>query len=46
MEFNSHQIKLLRTPGEAYNMKTCFSARDEHFDCMDRFKNLKGFLSN
>ena len=31
-----------KTLGEKYDDKLCFESRDAHFDCLDRFNEIKG----
>lgn len=37
-------VTSLKLPGESYDLQACYSKRDEHFDCMDRFKSVAGPL--
>jgi hypothetical protein len=44
MEINPFSLQYIQLPGERYDTKLCFESRDEHFACMDHFKDLNGNL--
>ena len=42
MQTTLPKLTLLKLQGESYDLGQCFNARDEHFDCMDQFRSVKG----